>query len=604
MTDIPSDRYILKTLSRREATPAVSAGARVNLFLRFVREFLRPHIGPLLVSIAAMTLYGATITALPWLFKQLVDKVFVARDISALNFLVAVVVALFAARAGASFVQQYLLAKVGNHVSTDLQLRLADHVLGLDLAFFQKNSIGQIVARTTEDVNVLNQSAIGVVVVLVRDLVSLIGLVGYVLWTSPQWFGLTLIGGPLIAVPMMLATRRIRRFAHQSRELNGELIGAFEECFHGIRGIKAEANEPVESRRLAASIVLRRKIQLKSVRTQALLMPIVDIVTAIALVAVLMVGGRAVMSGTVPPGQLMAFVGALMLLYDPLRRLLQTNALLQNTMASLERIYEVLDLAPAIVDRPGAAALADPAGTVAFTGVHFAYDGGTPVLGGLDATIPGGKTVAFVGPSGSGKTTVLNLLARLEEPDGGTVTIGGQDIGHATLASLRGSLALVAQDALLFDATVRENIAYGRPEIADEEVRRAARLADAEDFIHLLPGIWDFRVGPRGSRLSGGQRQRLLIARAFLRNSPILMLDEATSALDGETETRIVANLAHARAGRTTVIIAHRLVSVAGADLIHFVENGRIVESGTHAQLLENQGAYARAFALQAVPEG
>ncbi|HVV94850.1 MAG TPA: ABC transporter ATP-binding protein [Hyphomicrobiales bacterium] len=603
MTDIPSDRYILKTRSRHDAA-AVPLADRTRLILRFGREFLRPHLPVLLVAVAAMALYAATVTALPWLFKQLVDKVFVQRDLAALDFLVMVVVALFAARAAASFIQQYLLAKVGNHVSTDLQLRLADHMLGLDLAFFQKNNVGQIVSRATEDVNILNRSAVNVVVVLVRDLVSFVGLVGYVLWTSPQWFALALLGGPLIAVPAVVATQRIRRLAHHTRELNGELIGAFEECFHGIRGIKAEANEPVESRRLGHSIVLRRKIQLKSLRTQALLMPLVDVATAIALVAVLMVGGRAVMSGAAEPGELMAFVGALMLLYDPLRRLLQTNALLQNTMASLERIYEVLDLEPTIADRPGAAPLADPAGAVAFQGVDFAYDPNAPVLNGLDALVPGGKTVAFVGPSGSGKTTVLNLIARLEEPDRGRVTIGGQDIGGVGLASLRSALALVAQDALLFDATVRENIAYGRPDTTEEAVQRAARMAEADQFVALLPGGWDFRVGPRGSRLSGGQRQRLLIARAFLRDAPILMLDEATSALDGETEARIVANLAHVRAGRTTVVIAHRLVSVAGADLIHLIENGRIVESGTHAQLLENQGAYARALALQAVPEG
>jgi subfamily B ATP-binding cassette protein MsbA len=602
MTDIPSDRYILKSRSRREAS-AVPLSARTSLALRFGREFLKPHWPLLGVAVVAMALYAASISALPWLFKELVDKVFVARDLGALDFLVGAVLVLFAARAGASFVQQYLLAKVGNHVATDLQLRLSGHILKLDLAFFQKNNIGQIVARATEDVNVLNQSAIGVVVVLVRDLVSLIGLVAYVLWTSPQWFALTLIGGPLIAVPAVVATRRIRRLAHRSRELNGELIGAFEECFHGIRGIKAEANEPIESRRLGESIVLRRRVQLKSVRTQAGLMPMVDIATAIALVAVLLVGGRSVMSGASEPGQLMAFVGALMLLYDPLRRLLQTNALLQNTTASLERIYEVLDLEPTIADRPGAVPLAAPEGTIAFTGVEFAYDPSAPVLNGLDAVIPAGKTVAFVGPSGAGKTTVLNLLARLEEPDRGRVTIGGQDIGGAKLASLRGALALVAQDALLFDATVRDNVAYGRPGASDEELRRVARLAEADEFIGLLPDGWEFRVGPRGSRLSGGQRQRLLLARAFLRDSPILMLDEATSALDGETEARIVANLARIRAGRTTVIIAHRLVTVAGADLIYLIENGRVAESGTHLKLLENQGPYARALALQAVPE-
>ncbi|GGE48168.1 ABC transporter permease [Agaricicola taiwanensis] len=600
MTNQIHDPYVLQIRSTREAAKQPS-GERNRLFARFVREFFRPHIATLLVAVGAMIVYAGTISVLPWLFEQLVNEVFVRRAIDQLNEIVAFVAIIFALRGGSAFTQQYLLALVSNRVTAAVQKRFVAHVLKLDLVFFQKNSIGQIVARGTEDVNVLNQSATNLIVTLGRDFVTILGLIGYVIWTNPYWAGLAMLGAPLIAVPTVLATRRVRRLSHRGQELNGDLIGSFEEAFHSIRSIKAEGNEPVEQERLSTTVTTRRQVAIRIARTQATLSPIMDVVTAIALISVLMVGGRSVMTGETEPGQLMAFVGALMLLADPLRRLLQINAVLQLCMAAVERIYEVTDLQPRIIDAPGAAPLADPAGAIAFRDVHFAYDADKPILKGLSADILPGRMTAIVGESGSGKTTLFNLIARLNDPDQGSVEIGGQDLDRVSIANLRASIALVAQDSLLFDATVRENVAYGLLDVDDADILDVLRAADALEFVQRLPGGTDFRVGPRGTRLSGGQRQRIAIARALLRDSPILLLDEATSALDAATEARVLESLAKERAGKTTLMIAHRLAAVLKADRIIAVENGQVVEQGNHAELMSRDGAYARAFRLHAI---
>lgn len=590
----------ISDLSRRETRIDEPFRARVGRLKRFGREFLLPHARDLLVAVAAMGVFAGTVVALPWLFKSLVNDILVRRDAAALYEIVVVVVVLFGLRASAGYLQQYMLSRVSNHVSTALQNRISDHLLGLDLAFFQKNSVGQIIARATDDVNVLNNTSTNIVVTLGRDVVTFVGLVGYVLWASPQWFLLALAGGPLIAVPAIIANRKLRALMRNGQQLGGEILQAFEEALHGIRGIKAENHEDVERKRLRDVIVGRRKIGLKVARTRAALSPIVDVVTALALVGVLLVGGSQVISGASDAGELMAFVSALMLLYEPLRRLLQVNAQLQICGVSIARIYEILDRRARIVDAPGANALADPSGAIAFENVVFAYDpAGRPVLDGFSVTIPAGASIAFVGPSGSGKTTVLNLVARLYEPSGGRVTIGGQDIAGVTLASLRESIALVSQDVLLFDASVRANIAYGRPDATDAEIEAAARAAMAHDFIARLDAGYGFRVGPRGSRLSGGQRQRVAIARALLRDAPILLLDEATSALDGAIEAQVQANIFAARKNRTTLIIAHRLATVVAADLICVVREGRVVEQGDHRALLSGGGDYAESHRLQ-----
>ncbi len=594
----PDDPYLLSYLS----TKGAAAGSRLRwgLMRRFVGDFIVKYWRRYALAAVMMALYSASVVALPWLFENLVNKVFVDRDAAALPMLIGAIVLIFSVRAVSSFGQRYLLAMASLDLTVDLQRRTGRHILTLDLAFFQKNPVGQIIARIADDVAVLDRVASNMVVTLVRDIATMIGLVIYVAWTNPVWFGLALTAGPAIAVPAIVANRKLRRLAHRMRENWGETLTSYEECFHGIRGIKAEHNEPLEEKRLDRVIDQRWRVGMKAARTGALMTPVVDVVTCIALVGVILVGGREVIDGEVQAGTLMAFVAALMLLYEPLKRIVQLNALIQMCVASIQRIYEVLEMRPRILDRPDARPLADPGGEILFENVSFSYDDGHKVLDGFSAVVPKGSTVAFVGSSGSGKTTLFNLIARLYEVGDGAIRIAGEDIRDITISSLRSSIALVTQDVLLFDASIRDNIAYGTPDASPAAIAEAARLAAVDDFVGRLPEGYDFRVGPRGTRLSGGQRQRVAIARAILRDAPLLLLDEATSSLDVATEARVHQNVMTLRRGRTTAIIAHRLSTVMGADRIYFLDQGRIVESGTHEELMSRAGRY-RSYVMEQV---
>ena len=594
----PDDPYLLSYLSTKGA--AASSRLRWGLMRRFVGDFIVKYWQRYALAAVMMALYSASVVALPWLFENLVNKVFVDRDATAMPMLIGAIVLIFSVRAVSSFGQRYLLAMASLDLTVDLQRRTGRHILTLDLAFFQKNPVGQIIARIADDVAVLDRVASNMVVTLVRDIATMIGLVIYVAWTNPVGFGRALTAGPAIAVPAIVANRKLRRLAHRMRENWGETLTSYEECFHGIRGIKAEHNEPLEEKRLDRVIDQRWRVGMKAARTGALMTPVVDVVTCVALVGVILVGGREVIDGEVQAGTLMAFVAALMLLYEPLKRIVQLNALIQMCVASIQRIYEVLEMRPRILDRPQARPLADPGGEILFENVSFSYDDGHKVLDGFSAVVPKGSTVAFVGSSGSGKTTLFNLIARLYEVGDGAIRIAGEDIRDITISSLRSSIALVTQDVLMFDASIRDNIAYGTPDASPAAIAEAARLAAVDDFVGRLPEGYDFRVGPRGTRLSGGQRQRVAIARAILRDAPLLLLDEATSSLDVATEARVHQNVMTLRRGRTTAIIAHRLSTVMGADRIYFLDQGRIVESGTHEELMSRAGRY-RSYVMEQV---
>ena len=556
----PDDPYLLSYLSTKGA--AASSRLRWGLMRRFVGDFIVKYWQRYALAAVMMALYSASVVALPWLFENLVNKVFVDRDATAMPMLIGAIVLIFSVRAVSSFGQRYLLAMASLDLTVELQRRTGRHILTLDLAFFQKNPVGQIIARIADDVAVLDRVASNMVVTLVRDIATMIGLVIYVAWTNPVWFGLALTAGPAIAVPAIVANRKLRRLAHRMRENWGETLTSYEECFHGIRGIKAEHNEPLEEKRLDRVIDQRWRVGMKAARTGALMTPVVDVVTCVALVGVILVGGREVIDGEVQAGTLMAFVAALMLLYEPLKRIVQLNALIQMCVASIQRIYEVLEMRPRILDRPQARPLADPGGEILFENVSFSYDDGHKVLDGFSAVVPKGSTVAFVGSSGSGKTTLFNLIARLYEVGDGAIRIAGEDIRDITISSLRSSIALVTQDVLLFDASIRDNIAYGTPDASPAAIAEAARLAAVDDFVGRL--------------------------------------DEAPSSLDVATEARVHQNVMTLRRGRTTAIIAHRLSTVMGADRIYFLDQGRIVESGTHEELMSRAGRY-RSYVMEQV---
>jgi subfamily B ATP-binding cassette protein MsbA len=407
---------------------------------------------------------------------------------------------------------------------------------------------------------------------------------------------------PLAIQPIAKIGRRMRRVSANTQIEAGLITTLLNQTFQGARHVKAYGMEAYEEGRAATLFERMFRLIDRANRTRARASPLMEALGGAAIAVVILYGGYQVIDGSRTPGAFFTFITALLLAYQPLKSLANLNASLQEGLAAAQRLFEVLDIEPDIRDVPGARPLRVSGGEIRLEDVRFGYQPPAVALDGISLTVPAGSTVALVGPSGAGKTTVLNLIPRFYEVASGRIAIDGQDVRDVTLASLRGALALVAQEASLFDDTVRANIAYGRLDAGDAEIAAAAAAAGADRFIDELPQGYDTLVGEHGMRLSGGQRQRLAIARAMLKNAPILLLDEATSALDNESERQVQAALRRLMRGRTTLVIAHRLSTITGADLICVMDRGRIVESGKHAQLLARGGLYARLYETQFAP--
>jgi subfamily B ATP-binding cassette protein MsbA len=391
----------------------------------------------------------------------------------------------------------------------------------------------------------------------------------------------------------------MRKASAAMQERTGSFAALLTETLQGARHVKAYGMEAHESARADAAIEYRLIPIIKSIRTRSAASPIMEALGGIAIAVVIYYGASRVIEGVTTTGTFVSFITALLMAYQPVKSLANLNTALQEGLAAAARIFAMLDVTPKITENADAPALKVSAGRIVFSDVGFSYADGAPALQGISLEVPAGGTVALVGASGAGKSTVLNLIPRFYDVSAGSVSIDGQDVREVTLASLRHAVALVSQDATLFDDTVRANIAYGRPGASDEDIRAAAQAAAADGFIMELSEGYETRVGEGGARLSGGQRQRIAIARAMLKDAPILLLDEATSALDSEAERRVQTALAKLMEHRTTLIVAHRLSTVIDADVIHVVDQGRIVESGSHRELLMRDGAYARLYRLQ-----
>jgi subfamily B ATP-binding cassette protein MsbA len=409
----------------------------------------------------------------------------------------------------------------------------------------------------------------------------------------------TFIVFPISATLVVKLGRRTRRAARSAQAETGTLTGFLDDVLKGIRQVKAYAMERYEQDRAGAMFASLFGLFYKIAKIQARAAPTLEALGGFVFAAILAYGGYQVTQGQATVGSFMAFFVAMLLAYQPMRRLANVNTRMQQGLAAAERVFEIVDYRSEIADRPDARPLSGNDHGVRLEAVDFSYGEDIPALHGVSLEAPAGRMTALVGPSGAGKSTVLNLIPRFYDVDGGAVTVGGRDVRDVTLDSLRASIALVTQETGLFNDTVGNNIAYGRPDATDEEIREAARNAAADEFIARLPDGYNTMVGERGVFLSGGQRQRISIARAMLKNAPILLLDEATSALDTESEQQVQAALERLMEGRTTIVIAHRLSTVVGADTIYVFDKGRIVESGTHAGLAAAGGLYARLSELQ-----
>ncbi len=567
--------------------------------LRLWRENIRPYAGWLVLAVFCMALMAGANAFSAWLMKPVVNDVFIDRNEDLLWPIGLTVLATFMVKGLANYGQAVLMSFVGLKIIADTQNRLYAHLARMDLSFFHDNPSGRLISRFTIDINQMRAAVSNVLTGFGKDLLSLIGLVAVMFVQDWQLALISIFVFPAAIYPIVRLGQRMRKVTANTQEEMGLFTTLLGQTFQGIRVVKSYGMEEYEKGRIAAIVERIFRLNIKSAKTRALSSPVMETLGGLAVSIVIVYGGSRVISGQTDAGAFFSFITALLLAYEPMKRLANLNASLQEGLAGAQRLFTVIDETPAIVDKPDAQALGAVKGGVRFKDVQFSYDSKKPALHEIDLDIPAGNIVALVGPSGAGKSTILNLIPRFYDVDAGAVEVDGIDVRHATMASLHANIALVSQEITLFDDTVEANIAYGRGGATPEEVENAARHAAAHDFITELAEGYQTIVGEQGVKLSGGQRQRLAIARAILKDAPIILLDEATAALDTESERQVQAALKELMQGRTTVVIAHRLSTIVSADRIYVIDGGGVAESGTHAELLAKGGTYERLYTLQ-----
>ncbi|MBO32920.1 MAG: lipid A export permease/ATP-binding protein MsbA [Rhodospirillaceae bacterium] len=566
---------------------------------RLGQESIRPYVGWIIFALVCMALVAGATALSAYLMKPVINDVFVGKDRGLLLPISAAVILTFAVKGLANYGQAVLMSFVGLRIVTDTQHRLYAHLMQLELGFFHDSPTGNLLSRFTIDINMMRNAVSNALTGFGKDFLTLIFLVGVMFWQDWMLALIAFVVFPIAVFPIVRLGRRMRKVTVNTQEEMGQFTTLLEQTFQGARVVKAYGMEEYEKGRVRTIAERIFNLVFKAARTRSLASPIMETLGGLAVALVIFYGGLRVIDNSMDPGSFFSFITALLLAYEPMKRLANLNASLQEGLAGAQRLFVLLDREPHIQEMPDAHELEITGGALHLDQVKFSYVSDQPALDNVTIDVPAGKTVALVGPSGAGKSTILNLIPRFYDVDGGKISIDDSDITKLTFASLRGAVALVSQDVTLFDDTIRANIAYGRLEASEEQIIEAAKNAAAHDFIVEMPDGYDTYVGERGTKVSGGQRQRLAIARAMLKNAPILLLDEATSALDTESERRIQEALKKLMQGRTTLVIAHRLSTVMDADLIHVIDQGKLTESGSHDELMALDGLYAKLYALQ-----
>ena len=570
--------------------------------LRRLLGYSRPYRGRFVLALVAMLVYAGATASVGALIKPIIDNVLPGQSGMPFSYWAALIIGAYLAKGAGAYFSTYLMTDVGQRVVRDIRDRLFRHILDQSAAFFSRRTTGQLMSRITNDVNQVQQAVSETIGDLIREGLSAVGWIVLMFYWDWRLTLVSMTGAPLVVYPLVRLGQRVRRSTRRSQEQLEHLSHLTAEAFTGHRIVKAFGAERHEAERFNVASNRLYRTNLKVTSTVSMLPPMMEFLGGVAIVTLLWYGRRHIAANSMTQGEFLAFIFAAFRLYTPIKRLSRVNANIQQSMAAASRIFEVLDTHSEVLERPGARPLIPLMRGIEFKDVSFAYDDGAgkAVLRNVSFGARAGQVIALVGLSGAGKTTLVNLLPRFYDVTGGSIQIDGVDIRDVTLKSLRQQIGIVTQETVLFDDTIANNIAYGVQGSTPQAIEEAARAAHAHDFIQTLPEKYQTRIGERGQRLSGGQRQRLAIARALLKNSPILILDEATSSLDAESELLVQDALANLMRNRTAFVIAHRLSTVRRADAIVALERGRVAEIGRHEDLLAKPaGVYAKLYALQ-----
>jgi subfamily B ATP-binding cassette protein MsbA len=570
----------------------------LRLYLRLLK-YLKPHKWRMVAAIVAMIGVSGLTALLAYLVKPVLDDVFFAKRENMLYLLPPLVVVLYVVKGFFSYTHNFQMSYIGNATVTRLRDELFASLQRQPLSFFDGEATGVLMSRLTYDVNLLQAAVTRVVTSFFKDTFTVIGLSAVIFYREWRLALMAMVVFPLAVLIIVYLGKRMRRISQATQVANAYLYTVLQESLIGQRIVKAFAREDYEEERFSLANWDYFRIRMKLNATRELSPPIMEALGSLGMAGIIFYGGYAVILGTSTPGTFFSFLAALLMLYQPVKSLSSVQNVFQEGLAAAVRVFGLMDREPEIADAPGAATLPTLAQEIGYVSVSFAYDGRENVLHDISFTVRRGEVVALVGPSGAGKSTLLNLLPRFYDATGGAIMIDGHDIRTVTLASLRGQIGVVTQQTILFNDTVRHNIAYGRLTATEAEIVQALKDARAYDFVMAMPQGLDTLIGEQGVRLSGGERQRLAIARALLKDPPILILDEATSSLDSESEREVQQALDRLIIGRTTLVIAHRLSTVRNADRIIAMEDGRIREIGNHAELLAADGLYRRLYEMQ-----